>query len=86
MFEGVKKGNNLNDMLDELILSDSKNKAIEDWNTHKLTPFNMSEWINNKIGYDNDESFRIRKKLESKMHNITGWLHKDGMTLLFSNA
>lgn len=82
MYEGVKKGNTLNDVFEELLLSKSKEEAIAAWNAHKLTPFNAVLWISDKVG-GYDEAFRVRKRLEAKMKDIVGWLHKDGMTLLF---
>lgn len=81
LFEGVKKGNCVRDILDELLLTSLKQDATEDWNSHKLTPFNMQTWIDNK--FSGDHAFMVKKKVECKMHDITGWLHKDGMTLLF---
>ena len=82
LYEGAKKGNELQDLLDQLVLTDTKELAKADWATHKLHPFNGSEWLSNKFSED-DHLFRMRKALESKLHDIPGWLHKDGMTILF---
>ena len=82
LYEGAKKGNELQDLLDQLILTDVKELAKADWAAHKLHPFNCSEWLSKKFS-EGDHLFRMRKALESKLHDIPGWLHKDGMTLLF---
>ena len=82
LYEGAKKGNELQDLLDQLILTDTKELAKADWAAHRLHPFNCIEWLNKNFS-NGDHLFRMRKALESKLHDIPGWLHKDGMTILY---
>ena len=85
LYEGAKKGNELQDLMDELTLTDTRKLAEADWAAHTLHPFNCIEWLGKKFT-DGDHLYRMKKALESKKHDITGWLHKDGMTLLYMEA
>ncbi len=83
LYEGAKKGNELQDLLDQLVLTDDKEQAKADWAAHKLHPFNCIEWLKKKFVVEDDNLVRMRKALEVKKHDIPGWLHKDGMSILF---
>lgn len=92
MYEGCKKGNALIDVTDAIGASCGldddeaaamKKLAVDAWAKHELTPFNPAEWIEKHISEDASRS--AKKELQKKMFDITGWLHKDGMTLLYLN-
>lgn len=83
MFEGVRKGNQLEDVIDVLHTDFAKEDATKDWKEHKLTPFNAMNWL--KKYYSDTELKEIRTLLDSKRKEITGWVHKDGMTLLYAD-
>lgn len=83
LYEGVKSGNTLEDILEEIASIDMKNKAIEDWNSHILTPFNAIEWFKKSYGEKSIEATSSQKHLTSKLIKMPGWLHKDGMTILY---
>ena len=80
IFEGARKGNTLEVILSNLILTDVKIEITNLFNNHKLNPFNIAEYIVNSY-FDNSST--IKYALQDKLVNIPGWLHKDGMTLLY---
>lgn len=80
LFEGSRKGNILDDILSHLILTDVKKEVISLFNNHKLNPFNIADYVNNSYL---ESGSTIKYALQDKLINIPGWLHKDGMTLLY---
>ena len=82
LYEGAKKGNELEDVLDLLVEADLKERAKADWQSHKLHPFNGYDWLC-KIFTDEEVKLKMKHALEAKQHDIPGWLHKDGMALLY---
>lgn len=85
MFEGTRRGASLEVILDALPDSATQESAKLDWATHTLTPFNYHEWLIEKFGKTNPSILPMVQKIQKNLHEITGWVHKDGMTLLYAN-
>ena len=81
LFEGSRKGHTLEDSISFLHLNDSINDVKRKFNKHEINPFNIGEYVIRS--YFGTDYFPIKYSFQDKLIERPGWLHKDGMTLLY---
>lgn len=82
MFEGAKRGVNLQEALELDLDLDIKEMISEGIKNHLISPMDLIQTISDRLKYDPRQK-EVVKELETLKKDIPGWLHKDGMTLLY---